>query len=396
MADIEPLRTRWPVHGEDEIAAVADVLRGGPPDCAPASGLTNYWTGREGEAFETEWARSLGLPHALAVSNGTTALECCLRGVGLPEVRLGHDWMMEPQVIVPARTFIATASAVVQCGGRPVLADIDPGTLCVTAETLEAARTGATVGVIVVHYGGLPVPDMDAITRWAMKHGLWIVEDCAHAHGAPGVGTRSHAAAWSFCVGKIMSTGGEGGMVACLDDGVAGRMRAYRDHGRYNMVGSREARDLAAFSYTVEEFGSNARMTEMQAVIGRIQLRGLAANVARRQEIAAAYDACVESRGLQAMFTPEQRRAHARYLYHCRVDAGRRDDVMARLVARGIPARVGGCPSLRLEPCFVKRGWAYDTPMADQVGRETFSLPVYPTMGVVDVARVCDALREVL
>ena len=386
---VDPLRTRWPVHGEDEIAAVADVLR---------SGRTNFWTGREGAAFEAEWARSLALTHALAVSNGTTALEACLRGVGLPEVRLGHDWMMEPQVIVPARTFIATASAVVQCGGRPVLADIDPGTLCVTAETLEAARTGATVGVIVVHYGGLPCPDMDAIVRWAMKHGLWIVEDCAHAHGAPGVGTRSHAAAWSFCVGKIMSTGGEGGIVACLDDGVAARMRAYRDHGRWQMTGSRMdgGQPGLQYEYLCEEFGSNLRMTEMQAVLGRIQLRGLAASVARRRSVAAAYDDALARAGIEPMFTPGQRVTSVRYLYHVRVGAEVRDAVMAALVARGIPARVGGAPSLALEPAFVKRGWVYETPAADAVGAEVFSLPCYPTMSDDDVGRVCEAIREVL
>lgn len=396
MSAVAPLVTRWPVHSDEEIAAVADVLR---------SGRVNYWTGREGEAFETEWARSLALPHALTVSNGTTALECALRGVGLQETAAAwmHDGLVVPEVIVPARTFIATASAVVQCLGRPVLADISAESLCVTAETLEAARTSATVGVVVVHYGGLPCPDMDNIVRWAMRHGLWIVEDCAHAHGAPGVGMRSHAAAWSFCVGKIMSTGGEGGMVACLDDGVAARMRAYRDHGRYQVAG-RTARDMSGagavghteFVYSVEEFGTNIRATEMQSVLGRIQLRGLAAQIARRRYIAASYAEALASVGVAPMFTDDQRNlAHVYYLYHVNTP-GRKAENMLALIEQGVPARFGGCDNIGREPAFTKRGWNYECPQAEAVGAATFSLPLYPSMTDSEVERVCDAVRGVV
>ncbi len=401
----EPLVTRWPVHGDDERAAVERVLRGlrGVGGEPLAGAPTNYWTGDEGTRFEREWLdHGVCLPtgHALAVTNGTTALECALRGVGLHDVALGHDWPMTPQVIVPARTFIATASAVVHAGGQPVVADIDGASLCVTAETLEARRTGATVGVIVVHYAGLPCPDMDGIVRWAMQHGLWIIEDCAHAHGAD-VGRASHVAAWSFCVGKIMSTGGEGGMVVCLDGGVADRMRAYRDHGRYQLAG-RTARDMsgagavghATFDYCVEEFGSNLRMTEMQAAIGRVQLRGLAGQIARRRWTALMYDQTLESVGIEPMFTTAQRLGHARYLYHVRIP--RRVEVMTALIERGIPARFGGCDNIAKEPAFAKRGWEKPCPVADAVGAEVFSLPIYPTMSDSDVGRVCDALKEVL
>lgn len=383
---VDPLVTRWPVHAAAEIEAVTAVLRSGPSGGAK----TNYWTGEQGHAFETEWARLIGLPHALTVSNGTTALEACLRGVGLtPEV--SAEWSRTgdgaPQVVVPARTFMATASAVVHAGGRPVLADIDAESLCVTAETLEAQRTGATVGVIVVHYAGLPVPDMDNVVRWAMRHGLWIIEDCAHAHGAA-VGRASHAAAWSMCVGKIMSTGGEGGMVACLDDGVAGRMRAYRDHGRYQMNGKRPdgASASGAFAWTVSEFGSNLRMTEMQSALGRVQLRGLAAQVARRREIAAAYD--------DAFGWNVSKPGHVHYMYIGQVD--NRDAVMKALNEDGIPARISGCPNIGYEAAFTKRGWSSPCPVADAVGERTLGLPCYPTMTDAEVARVCDAVRRVM
>lgn len=387
VTSLSPLVTRWPVHDAAEQEAVRAVLAG---SAGGGSALTNYWTAGEqghGRAFEAEWARLVvGLPHALTVSNGTTALECALRGVGCDGLEPGWE------VIVPARTFVATASAVVHAGGRPVLADIDAGSLCVTAEMIEARLTPRTVGVIVVHYGGLPCPDMDAIVRLCMSRGLWIVEDCAHAHGAP-VGRASHAACWSFCVGKIMSTGGEGGMVACLDDGVAARMAAYRDHGRYCMVGT-PGQPLSEFTYTVDEFGSNCRMTEMQAALGRVQIGKLGGWVARRREVAAAYD---EVLGLLALHTTEQRAVHARYLYQVVLGgAAERTRVMARLRAAGIPVGFGGCPSLAREPAFVKRGWCEPTPVADDVGERVLTLPVYPTMTDVEVGRVREALTAAI
>lgn len=381
-----PLLTRWPVHDASEMYAVSEVLR---------SGHTNYWVGEHGRAFEEEWRRFVGIDHTLAVSNGTTALECALRGLGLGDADPGHDVPMQPQVIVPCRTFMATASSVVHAGGKPVLADIDADSLCVTPETLEERRTGCTVGVIVVHYAGLPVPRMDEIVSWAMKHGLWIIEDCAHAHGAGGgVGKMSHVACWSFCVGKIMSTGGEGGMVACLDPGVAGRMRAYRDHGRYQMTGKViEGGTVGTkYQYLCEEFGSNLRMTEMQAVIGRHQLLKLGRWVERRREIAARYDEALLARGVAPLHTHAQRADHARYMYLVKTDG--REGVVEELVARGVPARAGGTPSLVHEPAFVKRGWVWPTPVADRVGEMAFSLPVYPTMTDEDVERVCAAVRE--
>lgn len=375
------LVTRWPSHTEDEIEAVAAVLR---------SGKTNYWSASDdghGVAFEREFLRDVvGMPtgHALAVSNGTTALECCLRGLEFPRLRDGS----EREVIVPCRTFMATASAVVHAGGKPVLADIDASSLCVTADTIEAVATWRTVGVIVVHYAGLPVPDMDAIVRLCMRKGWWIIEDCAHAHGAPGVGRMSHAAAWSMCVGKIMSTGGEGGMCVALDAGVAGRMRAYRDHGRYQLSGRRPdgASATGAFSWTVEEFGSNLRLTEMQSAIGRAQIKTLSAQIARRREIAARYD--------KAFGWQVSQPGHVHYMYVGQTDD--RDEKMRVLNDMGIPARISGCPNIGHEQAFKKRDWIYDCPIADAVGERTLGFPCYPTMTDEDVARVIEAAKSVL
>ena len=358
--------TLWPYHSEDEISAVADVLR---------SGKTNYWSGPNGQAFESEFAQYTGAKHALAVTNGTTALELALHGVQLP-----HG----SEVIVPCRTFMATASAVVTAGYKPILADIDE-TLNVTVETLNARRTYRTSAVIVVHYAGLPC-DMEAIMQWANKHEILVIEDCAHAHGArikkQHVGTFGAVGCFSFCVGKTMSTGGEGGMVITNADSFHRRMGARRDHGRYQMVGSK---DMTQFQWTVEEFGTNLRMTEMQSAIGRIQLTKLDGWVNRRNQIAAAYDAI-----LGGIPVPSSQK-HGRYMYMSYVDD--RDGKMIELQKMGVAARLGGCPNIGREAVF--KGRAHSCPVADDLGRRTLSLPVYPTMTDNDVEVVLKAVESV-
>lgn len=361
----------WPVHGEDEIDAVVRVLR---------SGRTNYWTGDEGQAFEREWAAYTGAQYALAVSNGTTALECAIHALGL-----GYG-----EVVVPCRTFMATASAVVNNGLSVVLADIGED-MNVTVETLEARRTSATRAVVVVHYAGLPA-DIEAICAWARSHGIRVVEDCAHAHGArvggKHVGTFGDVGAFSMCVGKIMSTGGEGGMVVTNDSALYRRMAAYRDHGRYQLAGSR---DFTRFEYSVQEFGSNLRLTEMQAAIGRVQLRKLDGWVARRREIATAYDAAL---GWDvARPGPSGRVEHVFYMYTGMIDD--RDRVLAALNDAGVPARLNGCPNLYGEPVFGSLP-RHPCPVADRIGARTLGLPVYPTMTDDDVSRVVAAVRGAL
>lgn len=368
----------WPVHGDDEIEAVTRVLR---------SGRTNYWSLEygEGKMFEREFAEYTGARHALTCSNGTTALELALYGA------FGPDALLDMEVIVPCRTFMATASCVDTFGMIPVLADIDPVTLNVTVETLEARRNARTRAVIVVHFGGLPC-DMEAIRAWADRHELLLIEDCAHAHGAridgQHVGTFGHVGAFSFCLGKIMSTGGEGGMVICNDDKIAARMAARRDHGRYQMTGSR---DMTQFYYEVEAYGTNARMTEMQAAIGRCQLRKLDGWNERRAAVATMYRNGIQLSGVRH---PVNATGRAWYLYVMQVFGGNQADILARLNARGIAARIGGCPNLGHEPVF--RGTQPACPVADKVGERTIALPIYPTMTVDMVEEIIAGVNEEL
>lgn len=356
----------WPVHDEDEIGAVLAVLR---------AGRTNYWTGDQGRTFEQEWAAYVGAPYALTCSSGTTALELALGALDL----CGGD------VIVPARTFVACASAVITAGGWPVLADIDRETLCVNWSTIRAALTPRVRAVMVVHYAGLPIPvmEMAEIRRQCNAHGIALIEDCAHAHTNE-VAQWGDISCWSMCVGKVMSTGGEGGMVVTHNDRLFRRMTARRDHGRYQMIGSREAADLTTFRYTVETWGTNARMTEMQAVIGRFQLRKLPAWISRRREIMRRYDHALGQR------VYIDHLGHGGYMYLLRVDPGARERVLAKVPH----ARWGGCANIGHEPAF--RGEARACPVADAVGREIVSLPVYPTMTDEEVDDICRAVKREL
>lgn len=367
------MKTHWPIHDQAEIDAVAEVLR---------SGATNYWQqGGQGRAFESEFAAYTGAYYALTCSNGTTALE-----LAVGALKLAKDHRFPGEIICPARTFVATASAVMTNGLRPVLADIDAETLNVTVKTLEARYTPHTKAVIVVHYAGLPC-DMHAICEWAWERGLVVIEDAAHGHsatiGGRHVGTFGDIGCFSFCVGKIMSTGGEGGMVITNKRWLYDRMRARRDHGRYSMVGSA---DPHAFQYTVAEPGTNARLTEMQSAIGRAQLKKLDGWVARRREIAARYDA-----ELDWKVTAE---GHSHYMYIGRVTNWKRPDIIKNLNARGIPARIGGCANIGKEAAF--QGIAQECPVADAVGERTLSLPIYPTMSDADCDEVIAAVREEL
>lgn len=371
----------WPVHGEDEIEAVAVVLR---------SGKTNMWTGSPGEvfAFEREYAEKVMSRHALAVTNGTTALELALRALRLP---LGSE------VVVPCRTFVACAAAVHTVGLTPVLADIGME-LNVTAETVCDRLTDRTGAVMVVHYAGLPVKDMNEIRAECSARRVSLIEDCSHAHGAE-VGGWGDVSTWSFCQGKIISTGGEGGMVTTDNPVLAARMAAFRDHGRYQMTGKIDTKE---FQWTVEELGSNLRMTEMQAAIGRVQLRKLDERRARRLEIMRAYRDAV---GVGRMFGGNRLDEHAGYMFV--FDAREVDEravasrvphngrtLRERLFAEVEHARWGGCHNIGHEKALLDaRGWC---PVAEAIGSGTVSLPVYPTMTDEDVEQVVAQVKRVM
>lgn len=379
----------WPVFAADEIEAVQGVL---------ASGKVNYWTGPHGKAFEQEFAAYHGGGHAVALANGTLALEIALRALG---IEAGDE------VVVPCRTFIATASSVAALGARPVVADVEPATGNVTAAGIEAVLTPATRAVIVVHLGGLPC-EMDAIAALCRARGLKLIEDCAQAIGAEyrgrKVGTLGDAAAFSFCQDKIVSTGGEGGMLLLPDEASWRRAWSYKDHGKNPDKALNGAGGGGTFVWLHDAFGSNARMTEMQAAIGRIQLGKLEDWIARRRANAAALaDALADVDGLLPDAAPEHMK-HAAYRCYMRVDEVRlkdgwnRDRIVAAVASRGVPCYQGSCSEIYREAAFERHGWqpAGRLPGAALLDRTSLCLLCHPTLSEADMLTMAGVVADVM
>ena len=267
----KPVRERpfapWPYFARDEIEAARKVLE---------SGKVNYWTGAEGRQFEKEFAEFVGCDYAVAVANGTVALELALYALGIGP---------GDEVVVPSRTFIASASCAVMRGAKPVVADIDPVSQNITAETIARVLSPRTKAIVAVHLAGWPC-DMDPIKKLARDRGLYVIEDCAQAHGATykgkKVGSLGDVAAFSFCQDKIMTTGGEGGMLTTSNREIWERAWSYKDHGKsYAEVYKKD--HPPGFRWLHESFGTNWRLTEMQAAIGRVQLNKLPQWVEKRR-----------------------------------------------------------------------------------------------------------------
>lgn len=387
-----PVRSRpfapWPHFESEHIEAASRVLK---------SGRVNYWTGEEGRLFEQEFAAAVGTKHSVAVANGTLALELALHALGIGP---GDD------VIVPCRTFIATASCVIARGARPVVADVDPRSQNLTAEAIRNALTRRTKAVIAVHLAGWPC-DMDPILELARDHGLKVVEDCAQAHGATykgrPVGSLGDAAAFSFCQDKILTTGGEGGMLTTGSDEVWERAWSYKDHGKSWQALQREERH-AVFRWLHDSFGTNWRLTEMQSALGRAVLKQLPEWVERRRLNAAALNAgLADLPGIQVVI-PSAEFGHSYYKYYAFIETERlrsgwnRDRCVRALQAEGIPCGSGICPEIYREKAFAVPGLrpTERLPVASQLAESSLMLLVHPTLSPRDMEDACQALRKVM
>ncbi|MDF1581285.1 MAG: DegT/DnrJ/EryC1/StrS family aminotransferase [Desulfuromonadales bacterium] len=378
----------WPSFTEEEADAVKNVL---------LSNKVNYWTGTEGREFEKEFADYCSTRYAIALANGTVALELALMALG---IKPGDE------VITTSYTFIASASAIVMRGAIPVLADVSSESLNITAETIRAVITPKTRAIIAVHLVGYPC-DMDPIMELAREYKLKVIEDCAQAHGATykgrPVGSLGDAAAFSFCQDKIITTGGEGGMLTTNDQAVWEKAWAYKDHGKsYDAVYKRE--HPPGFRWLHESFGTNWRMTEMQAAIGRIQLRRLPEWKATRQANAAILTAAFkELEALRLLDVPVEF-DHAYYKYYVFVQPERlkkdwnRDRIMNAIVAEGIPCYSGICPEIYLEKAFIEArlGPAERLQNAKSLGETSLLFLVHPTLGKTEMAAACAAVEKVM
>ena len=372
----------WPHHGIDEIDAVVAILQ---------SGRTNQWTGSTVADFEQAFALKFSLNHALAVANGTVALEFALRGLGIGA---------EDDVLVSSRSFVASASMPLMVGAQPVFADIDLNSGNVTVETLEAARTPRTRCAIVVHLCGWPC-DMPSIMKWASEHNILIIEDCAQAHGAAvakqSVGSFGHAAAFSFCQDKIMSTGGEGGLLAFREQESYDRAWTWRDHGKLRQEALAQLQIPTPFRWLAAELGTNGRMTAMQAAIGLAQLRKLDQWRAQREANAHALaDMLAECENIIFPW-PNPNLMHAWYQATCLLDESlNRDKLLAAIRHDGWPIRSGTCPELYQERLFERYRPDRQMHGARCLGKRSLMLPVHPTCNTDDMVRMGSALLSAI
>ena len=384
----------WPCFTGEEADAVASVLR---------SNRVNYWTGQEVQAFEREFADWVGARHAVALMNGTVALDAALKALG---VGPGDE------VVVTPRTFIASASCVVNAGATPVFADVERDSGNISAATILPVLTPATRAIIVVHLGGYPA-DMDAIMRLARQRGLKVIEDCAQAHGARykgrSVGSIGDIGAWSFCQDKIMTTGGEGGMVTTNDADLFEAIWSLKDHGK-NREAVHEREHPPGFRWLHERFGTNWRMLEMQAVLGRIQLRRMADWAAARNANAKRIlDALAPLAGDDgpvrlAPFVTSREHTHAYYRFYCYVrpenlaQGWDRDRIVAQISAEGVPCFQGSCSEVYLEKAFSEAGLqpARRLPAAMELGETSLAFLVHPTLTEDEVEKTADTAAAVL
>lgn len=408
----------WPSFTFEESEAVQRVL---------LSNMVNYWTGAECREFEKEFATWVGCRHAVALSNGTLALD-----VALKALNIGPG----DEVVVTPRTFIASVSCVVNAGARPVFADVDPESGNITAQTISAVLSPRTKAVICVHLAGWPC-DMDPIMNLALQYGLKVVEDCAQAHGARykdrSVGSIGHVGAWSFCQDKIMTTGGEGGMVTTNDESLWRSMWSFKDHGKsYEAVYERQ--HPPGFRWLHESFGTNWRMLEMQAVIGRIQLRRMANWTLRRQSNAAALaaalqpfalengpvrlpqlgcspaacvggvTACTTGCGLGGTQSCSKGCLSGHYKFYAYVrphnlaPGWSRDRIIEAINAEGVPCYQGSCSEVYLEKAFDDTCWrpTQRLTVARELGETSLMWLVHPTLSDTEITKTCRIISSVL
>ncbi len=382
----EPL-PGWPHYDDSMLDAVTSVLR---------SGRVNYWTGDEGRRFEDEYAASMGVDHAVALANGTLALEAALYGLGIGD---------GDEVITTSRTFIASASCVVMRGGRPVLSDVDRTSQNVTADTIRACITNRTRAIIAVHLAGWPC-DMDKIMELASSRGLHVIEDCAQANGATcrgrEVGTSGHIGTFSFCQDKIITTGGEGGMLVTDDRSVWERLWSYKDHGKsWDAVHNQS--HPQGFRWLHESFGTNWRLTEMQAAIGRIQLRLLPEWLRIRRRNAGLLNDRLGKISAFRTTIPGPEIEHAYYKYYIFVNPEEleggwdRDRLMEAICAEGAPCSTGSCSEIYLEKAFPD-SWRPPErhPVARELGETALMFPVHPVLSTDHMASIAAAVEKVM
>lgn len=382
----------WPYYGKEEIEVVTKVLR---------SGKVNQWTGTEVTAFEKEYAEYLGVRHCVALTNGSVALDIALVALGIGK---------GDEVIVTSRTFVASASCIVLRGAIPVFADVDRQSGNITVETVRRVFTSRTKAVIAVHLAGWPCA-LDELKNFCNKRNVYLVEDCAQAHGAryknKPVGGFGDIACFSFCQDKIITTGGEGGLLATNNEKFWHAAWSLKDHGR-NREKALNKKQGAGFAWIVDSFGTNYRLTEMQAAIGRLMLRKLDKWVGKRRQLASVLNEhFAEMPALRVTIPPnEVYHAYYKYYVYVRPDVLKtgwsRDRILGELAKNGIHCGSGSCPEVYMEKAFVDycrkigRPRQKRLPVAKELGETSMMFQVHPTLNKKDMHYLAEHMRSIL
>lgn len=378
----------WPSFTQEEADAVSKVL---------LSNKVNYWTGQECREFEKEFAAFAETQYAVALANGTVALDVALKALG---IGAGDD------VIVTSRTFLASASSIVTAGANPIFTDVELDSQNISARTIEAALTPNTKAIICVHLAGW-MCDMDPIMQLAAEHGLYVIEDCAQAHGAKykgkSAGSIGHIGAWSFCQDKIMTTGGEGGMVTTNYEVLWKKMWSYKDHGK-NFDSIYNKQHPPGFRWLHDSFGTNWRMMEMQAVIGRIQLKKMAEWTKIRNEHMQQFLSVFENSPYFTVNRPNLDFVHAAYKCYVQVNNEKlpegwsRDRIMNEIVALGVPCFSGSCSEVYLEHAFDNTPWRPTQRLknAQMLGESSLMFLVHPTLSQESISQTINAIQTVV
>ena len=379
----------WPAFSNQEAIAVSNVIK---------SNRVNYWTGNECKEFEKEFSKFADSKYSISLSNGTVALELAL---------IALDIQKGDEIIVTPRSFIASASSVVNIGGKPIFSDVDPLTGNITAGLMKEKITKKTKAIVCVHLGGLPC-EMDEIMSIAKQNKLFVIEDCAQAHGATykgkSVGTFGDIGAWSFCQDKIITTGGEGGMVTTNSKKLWEKMRSYKDHGKnYQLMENPSKKN--GFKWVHDTFGTNFRMTEMQASIGRIQLRRMKKwNALRKRNAYEILDCLNKFPDLIELPPIPHHVNHAFYRVYCVLKkhslkkGWTRDRIIEEINNAGVPCFSGSCPEIYNEKAFVDSRFVPSKRLmnACNLGENSIAFLCHPTLRSKDMKFIKETVNSVL
>lgn len=378
----------WPDFDADEKQAVLDVLD---------SNKVNYWTGQQCREFEKKFADYFETEYAIAVANGTVALDLAWQALDLPK---------GSEVIVTSRTFIASISSIVLAGLRPVFVDIDRDTQNITVETIQPHIGNKTSAILCVHLAGWPC-EMDEIVDLAKEHNLRVVEDCAQAHGAKykgkPVGGLGDIAAWSFCQDKIMTTAGEGGMVTTNNKTLWEKVWSFKDHGK-SWAAIYEKDHAPGFRWLHESFGTNWRMLEIQAVVGLKQLEKMP--VWTQTRVKYSQQIMSVAKTYSALRVPETPDYIEHAFYKCYVfvepamlkEGWDRDRIIAEINNLHVPCFSGSCSEVYKEKAFEGTGYRPKNPLCNaiELGVTSLMFLVHPTLKQTEIDQCCAVLTQVM